>query len=217
MIIPGKTGIAGSTPAHGHASSTTPRSRPRRLANLTLACACAAFALAAHADNHYALDPAQSSVHFALTGSHDVSGTFHITSGDVGFDRATGKMTGTIVVSADSGDSGNESRDKKMKKDQLKVSQFPEVTFQPTSFTGQLANSGSSQIQVKGIFTLIGQPHEITVPMTVQIDGPHCTATGSFDVPYVQWGVKDPSVFILKVGKDVKIDLNLSGQISPGA
>lgn len=174
----------------------------------------AACALPAAAQSHYSLDPAQSAVHFTLAGSHEVSGSFHIASGDIEFDRATGKMSGRIVVSAASGDSGNESRDKKMKKDQLKVSDFPDVTFAPDSFTGQLAESGASQIQVRGAFTLLGQPHEITVPMTVQIGGNHCTATGSFSVPYVQWGVKDPSIFMLKVGREVKIDLTLSGQLS---
>jgi hypothetical protein len=34
-------------------------------------------------------------------------------------------------------------------------------------------------------------------------------------VPYVQWGLKDPSIFVLKVGKEVKIDLILKGHLSP--
>src|SRR5579875_3585502 len=94
----------------------------------------AACSLAARPENQYALDPPQSSVHFALTGSHEVSGTFHITSGEIVFDRASGRMSGKIIVSAASGESGNDSRDKKMKKDQLIVSEFPDVTFEPTSF-----------------------------------------------------------------------------------
>jgi polyisoprenoid-binding protein YceI len=189
----------------------------RRIARCTLLLLWGALPLAAVGESHYVLDPAQSSVRFALTGPHEVDGTFHIDSGDVSFDRATGKMSGKIVVASTSGDSGNDSRDKKMKKDQLKVSEFPDVTFAPSSFTGQLGESGSSQIQVQGTFTLLGQPHEITVPMTVQINGTHCTAVGTFNVPYVQWGVRDPSIFMLKVGKDVRIDLSLTGQIAPAS
>jgi polyisoprenoid-binding protein YceI len=191
--------------------------RPRRLSACAVILGLVTVPLASRAESHFLLDPTQSAVHFALTGSHDVAGTFHITSGDIAFDRSSGKMSGAVVVSAASGDSGNDSRDKKMKKDQLKISDYPNVTFAPSAFTGELAESGTSQIQVKGTFTLLGQPHEITVPMTVEISGNHCAATGSFDIPYVQWGVKDPSIFMLKVGKDVKIDLHLSGQINSGS
>ncbi len=168
-------------------------------------------------DSHYVIDAGQSAVHFSLTGSHEVNGTFHIASGDISFDRVTGQMNGKIIVSAASGDSGDKSRDKKMKNDQLRVKAFPDIVFAPASYTGQIPGSGSARIQVKGTFTLIGRPHEVTVPMTVQIDGGHCTATGSFVIPYVQWGVKDPSIFILKVAKQVKIDLTLTGQIGPAA
>ncbi|MFP5228010.1 MAG: YceI family protein [Acidobacteriota bacterium] len=182
---------------------------------MLLACAC--LPLAAQGESHYVLDPAQSAVQFSLAGVDKVNGTFHVTSGDISFDRTTDKMSGKIVVASATGSSGSTSRDNKMKKDQLKVSTYPDVTFEPASFTGQIAESGSSQIQVKGTFTLLGQPHEITVPMTVQIDGSHCTATGSFDIPYVHWGVKDPSIFMLKMAKDVKIQLNLSGQINPNS
>ncbi len=186
-----------------------------RFAQGALLLACGCLPLAAYGESNYVLDPAQSAVQFSLTGAHEVNGTFHVTSGDVSFDRATGRMSGKIVVASASGDSGSTSRDNKMKKDQLKVSAYPDVIFEPTSFTGQIAESGSSQIQVKGTLTLLGQPHEIAVPMTVQIEGNRCTATGSFEIPYVQWGVKDPSVFMLKMAKEVKIQLNLSGQIDP--
>jgi polyisoprenoid-binding protein YceI len=171
----------------------------------------------AQTQSHFAIDPAQSTVQFDLQGSHEVKGAFHISSGDIAFDRSSGQMSGRIVVDAGSGDSGEASRDKKMKSDVLRVPSFPSITFEPATYSGQLAASGTSQIQVKGNFTIIGKPHEITVPMTVQIDGTHCTATGSFNVPYVEWGMKDPSIFILKVGKNVKIDLNLAGQISNGS
>lgn len=219
MLIGKKTGTIGRALAETRSGlpCSTLRLKQKRIVQCAVFLLCGALPLAAMGESHYVLDPAQSSVHFYLTGPHEVDGTFHINSGDVSFDGATARMSGKIVVASASGDSGNSSRDKKMKKDQLKVSEFPDVAFAPESFTGQLARSGSSQIQVRGTFTLLGKPHEITVPMTVQIDGAHCTATGSFNVPYVQWGVKDPSIFVLKVGKEVRVDLGLTGQITPAS
>jgi hypothetical protein len=53
--------------------------------------------------------------------------------------------------------------------------------------------------------------------MQVHIDGANITAKGSFLVPYVKWGLKDPSIMILKVAKEVHIDLELSGTLSPAS
>lgn len=58
---------------------------------------------------------------------------------------------------------------------------------------GTLNDSGDSTLQVRGTFTLIGKPHDITVPMTVHVDGNQYTAKGSFTIPYVEWGMKNPS------------------------
>lgn len=80
---------------------------------------------------------------------------------------------------------------------------------------GSIASSGDSTMQVTGVFTLRGTPHDLTVPMQVHVDGARLSATGKFVVPYVKWGLKDPSVFILKVAKDVEIEISLSGTLSP--
>lgn len=166
----------------------------------------------------FTADPAASQVSFALTGTgHEVHGVFHLTSGIINFDRSQPKMSGSIVVSAASGDSGEKSRDKKMHSDVLNVDRYADITFQPQSYQGVLAASGDSTIQVSGVFTLHGTPHDLTVPMQVHIEGSHLTAKGTFVVPYVKWGLKDPSIFILKVAKEVHIDLNLVGTVSPAS
>ncbi|HWG22017.1 MAG TPA: YceI family protein [Terracidiphilus sp.] len=165
----------------------------------------------------FTVNPDASSVGFALTGSHEVHGTFHVQKGVIEFDRDSPAMSGSIVVSAASGDSGEKSRDKKMHGDVLDVAHYADVTFAPRSYQGTIAPAGDSTIQVSGVFTLHGTPHDITVPMQVHIDGANLTAKGRFVIPYVQWGLKDPSVFILKVAKQVNIDLNLTGTVSPAS
>lgn len=163
------------------------------------------------------LDPANSEIHFTLGDPiHAVHGTFRIQTGVIAFDHKDGQMNGTIAVDARSGDSGNSSRDKKMTDDELKAPSFSTVTFAPKHYSGPLAPSGDSTITVDGTFTLLGTPHEISVPMNVHLVESQCKATGSFAIPYVKWGMKDPSSFILRVGKEVTIDLVLVGLVAPG-
>jgi polyisoprenoid-binding protein YceI len=181
------------------------------------AVVAAAVALTAPAQSqqHYRVDPGTSEVHFTLGASdHPVEGTFHVTSGEFTLDPQSGAMTGMVTVDAGSGQSGNQGRDKKMTSAQLKAQTYPTVTFAPTKFSGQLKDSGDSSGQVEGSFTLLGQAHPITVPTTVHMDGDHFTAAGSFEVPFVTWGVKDPSFMFLKTDKIVKIDLKLSGTMT---
>jgi polyisoprenoid-binding protein YceI len=164
----------------------------------------------------FSVNPDASQVAFALGGSgHHVQGTFHVQSGSIDFDRTEAKISGSVVVAAGSGNSGESARDKKMNSDVLDVDHFADVSFAPQSYQGTIVASGDSTIQVTGTFTLHGTPHELTVPMQVHIEGANCTARTHFTVPYVKWGLKDPSIFILKVAKEVDIDLTLVGRVSP--
>lgn len=156
-----------------------------------------------------------SEVKMTLKTTHEiVNGTFHVQSGSIEFDQSAPKMSGLIAVVAGSGKTGNGSRDKKMNKDVLKVEQYATVSFEPKTYAGVIAPSGDSTIQVTGVFTLLGTPHEITVPVMVHLDGVSATAKTHFVVPYVQWGLKNPSFLIWKAENDVAIDLNLVGTIS---
>lgn len=151
----------------------------------------------------------------ALQTSHQlVSGAFRIESGSIDFDPGTSKMSGSVAVAAGSGKTGNNSRDKKMNKDILKVERYATVSFEPKYYTGAIAPSGDSSIQVTGILTLLGTPHEITVSIKVHFEGKSATAKAHFRVPYVQWGLKNPSFFIWRAEDDVAIDLNLVGALS---
>ncbi len=148
---------------------------------------------------------------------HAVHGTFHLERGTISFDRDKGAMDGIVAVDAHSGSSGEASRDKKMTEDELKANKYSAVTFAPKSYTGQLAVEGDSEITVSGVFTLLGTPHDLVLPMHIHIDHGACTAAGSFPVPFVKWGMKDPSTFMLKVGKEVTVNIMLVGSLSsPG-
>ena len=185
----------------------------KSFAVFALAGLLAPAALAQHLT--FVVNPDANQVRMTLNTTHElVIGDFHLQSGSIDFDRGTPKMSGSVVVLAGSGKTGNDSRDKKMYNNILQVSQYATVSFEPKTYAGVIALSGDSSIQVIGIFTLLGTPHEITVPMLVHLEGAGATAKAHFVVPYVQWGLKNPSFLIWKADNDVAIDLNLVGAIS---
>src|ERR1700730_6403227 len=185
----------------------------KSFAAFDLAVILAPAGLAQH--ETFVVNPDVSEVKITLKTTHElVNGTFHVQSGSIEFDRSTPKMSGSVVVLAGSGKTGNGSRDKKMNKDILEVEQHPTVSFEPKSYAGTIAPSGDSTIQATGIFTLLGTPHEITIPILVHLEGTTATAKAHLVVPYIQWGLKDPSFLFWKADKDVALDLFLTGRLS---
>ncbi len=185
----------------------------KSFAVFALAVILAPAALAQH--QTFVVNPDASEVKMTLKTTHEVvNGTFHVQSGSIEFDRSAAKMSGSVVVLAGSGKTGNDSRDKKMNKDILQVEQHATVSFEPKSYAGVIAPSGDSTIQVTGIFTLLGTPHEITIPILVHLEGTTATAKAHFVVPYIQWGLKDPSFLFWKADNDVAIDLFVTGRLS---
>lgn len=160
------------------------------------------------------VDPSQSAIHWSLGSSlHTVHGTFALKKGSMQLDLATGKASGEIVADATSGKSGNDGRDRKMHKDVLESGRFSEVIFRPDRITGKLDKQGESTVQMHGILVLHGSEHELTVPVQANIAGDHWTGSSKFSVPFVEWGLKNPSTWLLKVEHSVMIDLELKGAV----
>ena len=113
-------------------------------------------------------DPAQTTAKFTLGDSlHTVHGAFKVKRCDIRFDLASSKLEGEIVFDATSGESGNASRDRKMQKNVLESARYPEIAFRPGRLEGNVAPSGTSLVQVNGLFGIHGAEHEITVPVEV--------------------------------------------------
>ncbi len=153
-------------------------------------------------------DPARTTVTFTL-GSllHTVHGTFKLTRGVVRFDPDTGAASGQLVIDAASGESGNESRDGRMKKSVLETGKYPEITFVPDRVQGKPAAQGASHVEVHGTFRIHGVDHELTLPVEVRPAPGEIAAQTHFAVPYVDWGMKNPSTLFLRVDKTVEIEI----------
>jgi polyisoprenoid-binding protein YceI len=162
----------------------------------------------------FSLDQSQSKVHYTVDSTlHTVHGTFNLKSGILRIDPATGKADGEIIVYATSGDSGNSSRDEKMHKAVLESAKYSEIVFKPTLMDGKPALSGTFDVKLHGVFSLHGGDHDLVVPVHAEITGDHWKGSAKFQVPYIQWGLKDPSNFLLKVKPNVDIDLELAGSL----
>jgi len=160
------------------------------------------------------LDPAQSKVHWTVDSTlHTVHGTFSLKSGSMHFDPETGKAGGEIVVFAPSGESGNGSRDKRMHKEILETEKYPEVIFRPTQVEGKVGPAGPSDVKLEGIFSIHGADHNLTAQVHAVLTGDRWTGTSKIQVPYVSWGIKDPSNFLLKVKPVVSVEIEMSGAL----
>jgi polyisoprenoid-binding protein YceI len=165
------------------------------------------------------LDSASAQVSFTLGATmHTVHGSFHLKSGEIRFDPATGKAAGSVVVDAASGNTDNSSRDKKMHAEVLESSKFSEISFTPSEVKGSLkdiADGARANGDVAGIFHLHGQDHDGSANVTVEHspDGVlHITA--KFAVPYVSWGLKDESSTFLHVKNTVDVEVRATGRVA---
>jgi polyisoprenoid-binding protein YceI len=160
------------------------------------------------------LDPAQSKLNWTLgTTLHTVHGTFGLKRGILKFDPASGNASGEFVADAASGQSGNDSRDKKMHGEILESGRFGEVIFRPNRIDGKVLAQGASSVQLHGTFVLHGGEHELTVPVQAELNGNRWKGSAKFSVPYIQWGLKSPNTFLLKADPAVEIELELSGTV----
>jgi hypothetical protein len=161
------------------------------------------------------LDPAQTQVRWKLGADlHKVDGTFKLKSGEFIFNPSTGVAEGEILIDATTGESGNRDRDKRMHDEVLESTRYPAIFFHPTQVKGAFKpGETTQQVQAQGTFNIHGADHAMEVPVKVDTAGNTVTATTHFSVPYVAWGMKNPSKLLLRVSKQVEIEVIAKGTI----
>ncbi len=161
------------------------------------------------------LDPAKTLVEFRLPGAlHATHGKFKLAHGTISADLTTGEASGSIVVDARSGDTGIGARDNDMRESVLEAQKYPEIVFTPRHAIGKLEKDGQFQAKLDGVLTIHGAGHQIVTDVRGRLAGNSLTAACHFSVPYVDWGMKDPSLFFLTVAKTVDIDIATSGDVA---
>ena len=168
----------------------------------------------------WTLDPASTKVTFLLDAfMHKVHGAATLVRGEVHFDDA-GSASGEIVVDATSAQTGNDGRDEDMHTKVLESAKFKQIVLAIDGYEGKFDPSAASQIKVKGRFSIHGAEHAVTLDMNVKPEAAGAArrldATGTFSVPYVEWGMKDPSKAFLRVGKAVDVSIEAKGALTAG-
>jgi polyisoprenoid-binding protein YceI len=187
-------------------------------ARLILCIAFAAALLSAPASHAQGsavqVDPAQTKIEFTLGSTlHAVHGAFALKRCSIRYDPASGSISGAIVVDATSGESGNTGRDQRMHREILESAKYPEIVFTPVQIKGSVAPSGPSNVEVSGKFSLHGKDHDVTLPVEIVIDGTKLQLTTHFVIPYVEWGLKNPSTFLLRASDKVEIEIHAAGRL----
>jgi hypothetical protein len=64
------------------------------------------------------------------------------------------------------------------------------------------------------VLRLHGADHAVALPCKVQTSDGALRATTQFTIPYVAWGLKNPSSFLLHVGDNVEISISAEGKLA---
>jgi hypothetical protein len=104
-------------------------------------------------------------------------------------------------------------RDHRMHRTILESARYREIVFVPDRAEGVVAPHGTSQVQLHGSFRMHGAAHDITLPIQVEMVDGQATATTHFVIPYVKWGMKNPSTFFLRVSQEVDIKITTHARL----
>jgi hypothetical protein len=161
------------------------------------------------------LEPDNCQIAFSLQATgHDVHGLFHLQGGRLVFDPEKSTASGDIEIRVLGSETGNKKRDRTMHAKVLESEAHPLIRFRPERIEGDLRLEGSSDFTLVGTVTLLGTDHPLSLPTHAEIAGDQVRATATFPVPYVEWGLHNPSAMVLRVAKVVEVTVTLAGTLS---
>lgn len=162
-----------------------------------------------------ALDPGSTEISFLLGATgHDVHGVLHLAEGHLGFDPEKGTAWGEMAIDARRAASGHAKRDRTMHRKVLDSEAHPLITFRAERLDGAVALDGDSTFRIIGTVTLLGVEHPLELPVEAHIAGDRVDATATFPVPYVDWGLHNPSMVVLRVAKSVDVTVHARGTLA---
>jgi polyisoprenoid-binding protein YceI len=160
------------------------------------------------------LVPAKTAATFQVSATFfDIEGALTISSGQIRLDRLTGEASGQVMIDLRSTKTGNRLRDWEMHRRVLESERYPLVVFRVERLLGTLPPSGTSDLMLAGIVMMHGAEHALAVPLRASVAGDTVSATALFEIPYVAWGLRDPSMFFLRVAPVAAVSVRTAGDL----
>jgi len=185
------------------------------------------------------LDPAATEISFTLGARlHTVRGRFALASGELTFDPDTGAASGEIRVDARSGDTGIDRRDRVMHEEVLDSAGHPLLVLRPERIEVELRSADALAGVLHGRFEVRGESHPIALrfegtrkglgPGAGTVDtsraarrsrakpgeAERARVSARFDVPWVAWGLPNPSNVFLRVEETLSVRVNARGSLA---
>jgi polyisoprenoid-binding protein YceI len=161
------------------------------------------------------LDAAATEISFTLGARlHTVRGRFVLASGEVAFDPDTGAASGEIRVDARSGDTDIDRRDRVMHEEVLDSARHPLLVLRPERIEVSRREADALAGTLFGRFEVRGASHPIAIPFEGARRGERAELTARFDVPWVAWGLPDPSNALLSVQKTLAVSVSARGVLA---
>lgn len=163
----------------------------------------------------FTLDAKESEVRIILGATlHTVDGRAALEPATFRWNTDTGSASGRAVIQTSRLRTGIDARDEKMREDVLQSALHPEVVFEATGFELRQAGAEKMRFVLKGKLTLLGTGHEIELETHAHLrPDKSWKARADLNLPYVQWGLTDPSLPFFSVDKYVLVEVKAVGSL----
>ncbi len=160
-------------------------------------------------------DPAGTHIRFTVKSLlHDARGSFKLKGGALAVDPTSGLAQGEILVDATTGTTGNKATDRRLQKEVLESDRYPSIFFHAEHLEGELPHAdGSADLTAVGTLNIHGADHPEQIKLHLVRSGDSFTATSRFTVPYVAWGMKDPSNGLTHYSREAVVDVSARGTL----
>lgn len=161
------------------------------------------------------LDPAATEIAFTLGARlHTVRGRFALAAGELTFDPETGAAAGEIRVDARSGDTGIGRRDRVMHEEVLDSARHPLLVLRPERIEVSRKSADALAGTLFGRFEVRGGSHPVALAFEGSRQGERARVRVRFEVPWVAWGLPNPSNALLRVDETLAVEVSAGGLLA---